>query len=128
MPVLGSLPVRWRRVVGRAEAHSGARGKASVILGPMRTWGDIQMQTLNQMLTIAGGVIIAGAIGLVFSFGWGLTTVSDRYSSRWMQRFFGLLLLLATIAVSFWIVFVRTGVVSWNDAVNLFPPRRLQRP
>ena len=44
----------------------------------MRTWGDIQMQTLNQMLTIAGGVIIAGAIGLVFSFGWGLTTVSDR--------------------------------------------------
>jgi hypothetical protein len=81
------------------------------------------MQELNQMLTIAGGLIIAGAIGLVFSLGWGLTTASDRYSSRWFQRFFGFLLIIATVALSFWIVFIRTGVLSWGDLAELLPPR-----
>jgi hypothetical protein len=41
------------------------------------------MQELDPMLTIAGGVIIAGAIGLGFALGWGLVAASDRYSSRW---------------------------------------------
>ena len=81
------------------------------------------MQQLNQMLTIAGGLIIAGSIGLVFSLGWALTTASDRYSSRWFQRFFGFLLILATVALSFWIVFIRTGALSWNDLAAFLPPR-----
>jgi glucan phosphoethanolaminetransferase (alkaline phosphatase superfamily) len=80
------------------------------------------MQELNQMLTIAGGVIIAGAIALVFSIGWRLTTASDRYSSRWVQRLFGVLILIATLAASFWIVFIRTGVPSWGDVAHLLPP------
>jgi hypothetical protein len=81
------------------------------------------MQQLNQMLTIAGGVIIAGAIGLVFSLGWGLAAASDRYSSRWLQRLFGVLVVISALAVAFWIVFIRTGALSWNDVVRLLPPR-----
>jgi hypothetical protein len=81
------------------------------------------MQELDQMLTIAGGVIIAGAIGLVFSLGWGLVAASDRYSSRWLQRLFGALVVISALAVAFWIVFIRTGVLSWNDVVRYLPPR-----
>jgi hypothetical protein len=80
------------------------------------------MQELNQMLTTAGGVIIAGAIGLVLSLGWRLITQSDNYSSRWVQRLFGLLIVVSMCALSFWIVFIRTGVVRWDDLARLLPP------
>jgi hypothetical protein len=81
------------------------------------------MQELNQMLTIAGGVIIAGAIGLVFSLGWELATASDRYASRWAQRLLGIAIVLSMLAASFWIVFIRTGIISWYDLVQLLPAR-----
>ena len=79
------------------------------------------MQELNQMLTIAGGLIIAGAIGLVFSLGWELATASDRYASRWAQRLFGIVIVISTVAASFWIVFIRTDVVSWYELAHLLP-------
>ena len=74
------------------------------------------------MLTIAGGLLIAGAIGLVFSLGWALATASDRYTSRWVQRLFGILIVISTWAASFWIVFIRSGVLSWDDLAHLLPP------
>ena len=81
------------------------------------------MRELDQMLTIAGGLIIAGAIGLLFSFGWSLLTASDRYSARWAQRLFGTVIVISALAAAFWIVFIRTGAVSWDDLVRLLPPR-----
>lgn len=81
------------------------------------------MLELDQMLTIAGGVIIAGAIGFVFSLGWALATTSDGYSSRWLQRLFGILIVISALAASFWIVLIRTGVLSWDDLAHLLPPR-----
>ena len=76
------------------------------------------VQELNEMLTIAGGVLIAGAIGFGFYLGWTLTTA--RFAS-WLLRFLGFLMMIATVALSFWLVFVRTAVVPWHDLVNLFP-------
>lgn len=80
------------------------------------------MRELDQMLTIAGGLIIAGSIGLLFSFGWSLLTTSDRYSARWAQRLFGILIVISTLAASFWIIFIRSGVVSWDELRELLPP------
>ena len=81
------------------------------------------MQELNQMLTIAGGVIIAGVIAFAFSLGWTLTFSSR--SAPWRLRFFGFLfgflILIATSVLSLWIVFIRTGVLSWNDLASLLP-------
>jgi hypothetical protein len=74
------------------------------------------------MLTIAGGLIIAGAIGLLFSFGWSLLTASDRYSARWAQRLFGTVTVISTLAAAFWIVFIRSGVVSVDELKGLLPP------
>ena len=80
------------------------------------------MQELNQMLTTAGGVIIAGTIGLVFLFGWTLITRLDNYSSRWVQRLFGLLIVVSMCVLSFWIVFIRTRVLRWEDLAHILPP------
>jgi hypothetical protein len=81
------------------------------------------MQEINQMLTIAGGVIIAGVIAFAFSLGWTLTF--DSRSAPWWLYFFrffsGLLMLIATGVLSFWIVFIRTGVLSWHDLASLLP-------
>lgn len=59
------------------------------------------MREPDQMLTIAGGLIIAGAIGLLFSWGSSLLTASDRYSARWAQRLFGHSHLISTLAAAF---------------------------
>lgn len=80
------------------------------------------MRELDQMLTIAGGLIIAGAIGLLFSFGWSLLTASDRYSARWAQRLFGTIIVLTALVAAFWIVFIRTGVMSVDELKELLPP------
>jgi hypothetical protein len=61
-------------------------------------------------------------IGLVFSLGWALATASDRYTSRWVQRLFGILIVISRWAASFWIVFIRSGVLSWDDLAHLLPP------
>jgi hypothetical protein len=71
---------------------------------------------------IAGDLIIAGTIGLLFSFGWSLLTASDRYSARWAQRLFGTVIVISTLAAAFWIVFIRSGVVSVDALKGLLPP------
>ena len=80
------------------------------------------MRELDQMLTIAGGLIIAGAIGLLFSFGWSLLTASDRYSGRWAQRLFGTVIVISALAAAFWIVFIRSGLISVDELKELLPP------
>ena len=80
------------------------------------------MRELDQMLTIAGGLIIAGAIGLLFSFGWSLLTASDRYSARWAQRLFGTIIVISALVAAFWIVFIRSGVMSVDELKELLPP------
>jgi hypothetical protein len=74
------------------------------------------------MLTIAGGLIIAGAIGLPFWFGWSLLTASDRYSARWAQRLFGTIIVISALVAAFWIVFIRSGVMSVDELKELLPP------
>lgn len=80
------------------------------------------MRELDGMLTIAGGLIIAGAIGLLFSFGWSLLTASDRYSARWAQRLFGTIIVISALVAAFWIVFIRSGVMSVDELKELLPP------
>ena len=87
------------------------------------------MRELDQMLTIAGGLIIAGAIGLLFSFGWSLLTASDRYSARWAQRLFGTIIVISALVAAFWIVFVaytKLHVTPWRAVGWLFAPREWQ--
>ena len=74
------------------------------------------LQALNEMLIIAGGILIAGAIAFVFFLGWTLTTA--RFASV-LLRLLGLLLMAAVGALAFWLVFMRTGVLSWGDIVSI---------
>jgi hypothetical protein len=75
------------------------------------------MQDLNEMLIIAGGILIAGAIAFVFFLGWTLTTA--RFASV-LLRLIGLLLMAGIAALAFWLIFMRTGVVSWGEVVATF--------
>jgi NADH:ubiquinone oxidoreductase subunit 6 (subunit J) len=80
------------------------------------------VRELDQMLTVAGGLIIAGTIGMLFSFGWSLLTSEDRYSARWAQRLFGTVIVLTALVAAFWIVFIRSGVISMDELKELLPP------
>ena len=53
------------------------------------------------MLTLTGGLIIAGTIGLGISLGWALAAASDRYASRWGRRLFGILIVISTLTAAF---------------------------
>jgi hypothetical protein len=76
------------------------------------------MTELNEMLTIAGGILIAGAIAFAFFLGWTLT--SARFASI-LLRLIGLILMAGIAALAFWLVFIRTGVLTWSEIVSLVP-------
>jgi hypothetical protein len=76
------------------------------------------MTELNQMLTIAGGILIAGAIAFIFFLGWTLTTA--RFSTI-LLRLIGLILMAAIAALAFWLVFMRTGVLTWSEMLSMAP-------
>ena len=76
------------------------------------------MAELNEMLIIAGGILIAGAIAFAFFLGWTLTTA--RFSTI-LLRLIGLILMAGIAALAFWLVFMRTGVITWSEMLSMAP-------